>query len=99
VTIAAEQGLIGELVYVALVLVALFVLIQGARSDAARAALAAAFVALVLHTNLYADFLEDPLTWTLLGVGAALAAAQPVSVVARRRRAREGRSAVAAGTT
>jgi O-antigen ligase len=97
VTIAAEQGLIGELVYVALVLVALFVLIQGARSDAARVALAAAFVALVLHTNLYADFLEDPLTWTLLGVGAALAGAQPVSVVARRR-AREERSAVAAGT-
>src|SRR5579884_2324578 len=74
VTIAAEQGLIGELVYVALVLMALFMLVQGARGDPARAALAAAFVALVLHTNLYADFLEDPVTWTVLGIGAALAA-------------------------
>jgi len=27
----------------------------------------------VLHTFAYADFLEDPLTWTLLGIGVALA--------------------------
>ena len=40
-----------------------------------RAAIAAAFLALVFHTLLYADFLEDPVTWLLLGVGAALAAA------------------------
>ena len=36
------------------------------------------FTALVLHTMAYADFLEDPITWTLLGIGAALAAARPV---------------------
>ncbi|MEA2146835.1 MAG: hypothetical protein QOG59_2422, partial [Solirubrobacteraceae bacterium] len=72
VTIAAEQGLIGELVYIALVLVAALTLIRGARTNAARGAIAAAFVALMLHTNLYADFLEDPLTWTLLGIGMAL---------------------------
>jgi hypothetical protein len=30
----------------------------------------------VLHTWTYADFLEDPLTWTLLGIGVALARAQ-----------------------
>jgi hypothetical protein len=34
---------------------------------------AAAFVALVFHTMLYADFLEDPVTWALLGIGVALA--------------------------
>jgi O-antigen ligase len=73
VTVAAEQGLIGELVYIALVLVAALTLIRGARTSAARGAVAAAFIALVLHTNLYADFLEDPLTWTLLGIGMALA--------------------------
>jgi putative inorganic carbon (hco3(-)) transporter len=73
VTIAAEQGLVGELVYIALVLVAALTLIRGARTSAARGAIAAAFIALVLHTNLYADFLEDPLTWTLLGIGMALA--------------------------
>jgi putative inorganic carbon (hco3(-)) transporter len=75
ITIAAEQGLIGELVYLALVLVAAVRLIRGARSDPARAAIAAAFLALVFHTLLYADFLEDPVTWTLLGVGSALAVA------------------------
>jgi putative inorganic carbon (HCO3(-)) transporter len=74
ITIAAEQGLIGEVAYVALVVLAGLTLIAGAASDPARAAIAAAFVALVFHTMLYADFLEDPMTWTLLGVGVALAA-------------------------
>lgn len=75
VTIAAEQGLIGELAYLALVLVAIVGLLRGARADPARAAIAAAFVALVVHTELYADFLEDPFTWALLGIGFSLARA------------------------
>jgi O-antigen ligase len=75
VTIAAEQGLIGEIPYVALVVVALVVLVRGTRRDPARAAVAAAFVALLVHTLLYADFLEDPTTWALLAVGTALARA------------------------
>jgi hypothetical protein len=75
ITIAAEQGLIGEIAYIALVLVSLYVLLRGVRGDPPRAAIAAAFLALVFHTLLYADFLEDPVTWLLLGVGAALAAA------------------------
>jgi putative inorganic carbon (HCO3(-)) transporter len=74
VTIAAEQGLIGLLAYLALVLVALVILLRQARGDPVRAAIAAAFAALVFHTLLYADFLEDPVAWALLGVGAALAA-------------------------
>jgi hypothetical protein len=41
----------------------------------ARAAVGAAFVALLAHTMMYAAFLEDPLTWTLLAVGTALAVA------------------------
>jgi O-antigen ligase len=73
VTIAAEQGLIGESAYLALVIVACVVLLRGARGDPTRIGLAAAFIALVFHTLLYADFLEDPFAWTLLGVGAALA--------------------------
>jgi O-antigen ligase len=76
ITIAAEQGLIGEIAYIALVLVALVVLVRRAREDPSRAAIAAAFLALVFHTLLYADFLEDPVTWMLLGIGAALAAAR-----------------------
>ena len=39
----------------------------------ARAALAAMFVALLVHTMVYAAFLEDPFTWVILATGAALA--------------------------
>jgi putative inorganic carbon (hco3(-)) transporter len=73
VTVAAEQGVIGELVYLALVLVAVVGLLRGSGADPARAAVAAAFIALLVHTMLYADFLEDPFTWALLAVGMALA--------------------------
>ena len=79
ITIAAEQGLIGELVYLAVVVAALVTLLQRARSDPARAAIAAAFIALVFHTLLYADFLEDPITWTLLAIGVALALRPPLT--------------------
>jgi O-antigen ligase len=73
VTVAAEQGILGLALYVALVLVALLVLFEGAGRSPPRIALAACFAALVLHTWTYADFLEDPFTWALLGIGAALA--------------------------
>jgi putative inorganic carbon (HCO3(-)) transporter len=73
VTIAAEQGAIGELTYLALLVVAAGTLLAGARSDPVRATIGAAFLALVFHTLLYADFLEDPTAWTLLGLGSALA--------------------------
>lgn len=73
VTIAAEQGVIGEFVYLALLVVAAGTLLAGGRADPARTAIGAAFLALVFHTWLYADFLEDPTTWTLLGIGSALA--------------------------
>ncbi len=45
---------------------------------AARAAVLAAFVALLVHTMAYAGFFEDPITWVLLAVGASLAAAPAV---------------------
>lgn len=77
VTIAAEQGVIGLIFYAAFVVAALLMLFRGARGQPARVAVAAAFLALLLHTMLYADFLEDPVTWTLLGIGAALALNPP----------------------
>jgi O-antigen ligase len=77
VTIAAEQGLIGELVYLAVVVAALITLLERSRADPARVAVAAAFVALLFHTLLYADFLEDPITWTLLAIGVALSGRPP----------------------
>ncbi|HEX3977009.1 MAG TPA: O-antigen ligase family protein [Solirubrobacteraceae bacterium] len=75
ITVAAEQGLIGELAYLAFVISAILCVVRRARGDPVRSAVAAALVALLFHTLLYADFLEDPTTWVLLGVGLALAAA------------------------
>jgi O-antigen ligase len=95
ITIAAEQGVIGELAYLALVVVACVGLTRGARADPVRGAIAAAFVALVFHTLLYADFLEDPVTWTLLGVGVALARAARTADEGDLAGAGAGRAAVA----
>lgn len=75
ITVAAEQGIVGLALYVALLVVALLVLFRGAGRSPPRITIAACFAALVLHTFAYADFLEDPLTWTLLGIGVALARA------------------------
>jgi O-antigen ligase len=76
VTVAAEQGILGLALYVAVLIAAFAVLFRDAR-DPPRIALAACFAALVLHTWTYADFLEDPITWTLLGIGVALARGGP----------------------
>jgi O-antigen ligase len=94
VTVAAEQGAIGLIVYAGLIAVALWALLSGMRRLApglgapsqpptrgpaggaltpARAAVAAAFCALLVHTVGYAGYLTDPLSWALLAVGAALA--------------------------
>jgi len=109
VTVAAEQGLIGLLAYLALIAVALWTLARGFWTSppaggavggttpcavaggggspavtgpaghalspsavAARAAVLAAFVALLVHTLAYAGFFEDPITWVLLAVGTSL---------------------------
>jgi O-antigen ligase len=86
-TIAAEQGIIGLLAYVALMVAALRLVFSGVRARVrtaapgfeaiAAAAVAAAFCALVLHTFVYAAFLEDPLSWALLALAGALAARAP----------------------
>jgi O-antigen ligase len=73
ITVAAEQGVLGLAVYVALLVLAFRRLLSRARGAPVRAVLAAGFAGLVLHTWLYAAFLEDPMTWTLLALGAALA--------------------------
>jgi O-antigen ligase len=84
VTVGAEQGLIGLAAYLALVVVALWTMGAGlwARGPdrdppyvfIARAAILAAFVALLVHTMAYAGFFQDPITWVLMAVGASLAA-------------------------
>jgi O-antigen ligase len=72
VTVAAEQGGIGLVVYVALVVLALIVLFTGAGGSVASAAMAACFAAMVVHSLGYAAFTIDPATWALLGLGVAL---------------------------
>lgn len=89
VTVAAEQGAIGLIAYVALLIAAFARLLSGAAASVARSAIAAAFLALIFHTLVYAAFLEDPLTWALLGVGTALAAAAAPRPAAAARPARE----------
>jgi O-antigen ligase len=81
ITVGAEQGVPGLAAYVA-VLVASFGLmftgLGGLRERAppprlvTRAYLAAAYGGLVLHTMLYAAFLEDPITWTLIAAAIVL---------------------------
>jgi O-antigen ligase len=73
ITIAAEQGLLGLLLYGALVVTALWVM---AHLPVARAAVLATFTALLVHTMAYAGFFEDPITWVLLAAAASLAAAR-----------------------
>ncbi|MEN3283143.1 MAG: hypothetical protein V7607_4283 [Solirubrobacteraceae bacterium] len=73
VTIAAEQGALGLAAYLVLMVAAFARVFHRARGFPERAAVAAAFTALVAHSMMYAAFLEDPLTWTLLGAGTALA--------------------------
>jgi O-antigen ligase len=57
---------------------------------AARAALAAMFAALVVHTMVYAAFLEDPFTWVVLAAGISLAPRAQLGPVVRA--ARTGRA-------
>jgi O-antigen ligase len=72
ITIAAEQGAIGLGVYGGLILAALAALLSGVRRNVGRAAVAACFVAMIVHSLGYAGFITDPATWALLGVGVAL---------------------------
>jgi putative inorganic carbon (HCO3(-)) transporter len=82
-TVAAEQGIVGFLAYLALVAVSLALLFErlfGTLRAApwpgvaavARAGLDAAYCALLLHTLVYAAYLEDPLSWVLLAIVAGL---------------------------
>ena len=81
ITVAAEQGFVGLVLYAALVVTALWTMAAGLRPSlsrarqVARAATLATFVALIVHTMAYAGFYEDPITWVLLAVSVSLAAA------------------------
>ncbi len=87
-TVTAEQGVIGLVAYLALVAVSLALLFRGLRAAVgsapwpgvvavARVGIAAAYAALLVHTLVYAAYLEDPLTWVLLAIAASLRAEPP----------------------
>lgn len=78
-TVAVEQGAVGLAAYLALLATAFALLLRGIRRSVPRAAVAAAFAAVVVHTMGYAAFLEDPLTWVLLATGVVLAQAAGVT--------------------
>src|SRR3954453_14211687 len=102
ITVAAEQGVPGLAAYAAVIVASfglMFSGLRGLRERAppprlvTRAYLAAAYSGLVLHTLLYAAFLEDPITWTLIAVAivvgrpngvSASAASAPASSAASR---------------
>ncbi len=104
-TVTAEQGIIGLLAYLALVAVSLALLFSGLRARlkasewpgtaaVAQAGIAAAYAALLLHTLVYAAYLEDPLTWALLAIAAGLRRENGISATPRVRSAgdRRGRA-------
>jgi putative inorganic carbon (hco3(-)) transporter len=73
ITVAAEQGAIGLVVYAGLLVTAFWTLLGShvARSPA-RSAVAACFVAIVVHSLGYAGFVIDPAMWALLAIGIGL---------------------------
>jgi hypothetical protein len=70
-----------------MVVLGVLVLVSGARESAGGTAVAACFIALIVHSLGYADFTVDPAMWALLGVGIAL----------RRRRAGDAELPAASG--
>jgi hypothetical protein len=78
-TILAELGLIGFALYAWLLVATGWALYLVTRLDRALGlALAAILGALVVHSFLYAGFFEDPLTWGVIGLAAAVLARAPV---------------------
>jgi putative inorganic carbon (HCO3(-)) transporter len=78
ITVAAEQGAIGFVVYLGLLVISLVTLLgAGAARSVARTAVGACFVALLVDSFGYTGFAIDPAMWALLGIGIALRRAPP----------------------
>lgn len=70
-TVIAELGVVGLALYLALLAGGARLISGVARLEPALGlALAASFLALFVHALFYSGFLEDPLTWVVLGVAA-----------------------------
>jgi hypothetical protein len=76
VTVAAEQGLLGLVPYLALLGAVVGTLLAvPSRLPVARSALIACFAGLMVHSLAYAGLLIDPVTWAAVAAGFALARA------------------------
>ena len=76
-TVAAELGALGVLAYAGLLAGAGILLAAVTRVDRPLGfCLAACLGLLIVHSLFYAGFFEDPLTWEILGLGAAALAAR-----------------------
>src|SRR5207237_1582030 len=83
-TVAAELGVVGFLIYVALMAAAtrlLYVLSRQRRALGLGAA--SGFLALFVHSLFYAGFFEDPIVWGVIGVAAWAFLAVPQRTPAR----------------
>jgi hypothetical protein len=75
-TVAAELGVVGILVYLAFLAGAARALLSVAnRARALGIGLAAVFLTLLIHSLFYSGFFEDPITWGVLAIAAAALAA------------------------
>jgi len=84
VTVAAEGGIVGLALYVALLAALLAQAFRRAdRSNPGTLALAAglALAAVICHSVFYADFFEDPTTWLLIGLVGLASATRPAPVL------------------
>jgi putative inorganic carbon (HCO3(-)) transporter len=78
-TVLAELGVVGFLLYLALLAASVRLLFLATRRHRAYGlGLASAFLVLFLHSLFYSGFFEDPLTWGTLAAAAALLVLRPV---------------------
>jgi O-antigen ligase len=82
-TVAAELGVVGLLLYLGLLAGAARTLWElWRRRPALGLALGAVLLALAVHSFFYSGFFEDPLTWLALGIASAALAAPQAAVAA-----------------
>jgi hypothetical protein len=95
-TVAAELGIVGLLLYVAVLAGAARALdAVRRRHEALGLSLAAVFLALFVHSLAYSGFFEDPITWLVPGIAAAYLAV-PIRRIEPVLRVTEPRAAVPA---